>query len=139
MRLLDDRIASILRSTRTIAVVGASANPARPSYGVMSWLMRRGYRVMAINPGLGGTLLGAPVYSTLADVPEPIDMIDIFRNSEAAGVVVDEALALRSKPKVIWMQLGVVNDAAAERAAASGVEVLMDRCPVIEADRLGLS
>ena len=132
----DDLIRSILKNTKTIAVVGASANPARPSHGVMRWLIGRGYRVFAINPGLGGTLLGAPVVPRLDAVPEPIDMVDVFRNSEAAGAVVDEALALATRPKVIWMQLGVVNAEAAARAEAAGVTVIMDRCPVIEAGRL---
>lgn len=134
----DSLITSILEGTKTIAVVGASANPARPSHGVMRWLVARGYRVVAVNPGLGGTLLGAPVVARLADVPQPIDMVDVFRNNEAAGEVVDEALALPHRPKVIWMQLGVVNAAAAARAEAAGVTVIMDRCPVIEAGRLGL-
>jgi hypothetical protein len=132
----ESLIKTILDETRTIAVVGASANPARPSYGVMRWLLSRGYRVSAINPGLSGTLLDAPVYPRLADVPEAIDMVDIFRNSEAAGAVVDEALALPQKPRVIWMQLGVINEAAAARAEAAGVTVIMDRCPVIESAHL---
>jgi uncharacterized protein len=132
----DGLIDAILRETKTIAVVGASANPARPSHGVLRWLLTRGYRVFAINPGLTGTLLGAPVVPRLADVPEPIDMVDVFRNSEAAGAVVDEALALPVPPKVIWMQLGVVNEDAARRAEAAGITVVMDRCPVIESARL---
>lgn len=135
----DKLIASILESTKTIAVVGASANPARPSHGVMRWLIGRGYSVVALNPGMGGTLLGAPVVAHLADVAQPIDMVDVFRNSEAAGEVVNEAIALPHRPKVIWMQLGVVNAAAAARAEAAGVTVIMDRCPVIEAGRLGLA
>lgn len=132
----DSLIEAILKDTKTIAVVGASANPARPSHGVMRWLIERGYRVFAVNPGLNGTLLGAPVIPRLEAAPEPIDMVDVFRNSEAAGGVVDEALALSPKPKVIWMQLGVVNAEAAGRAEAAGVTVVMDRCPVIEARRL---
>src|ERR1700712_2050023 len=132
----DDLIRGILADTKTIAVVGASANSERPSYGVMRWLIGHGYRVVAINPGLTGPLLGAPVYPKLSDVPEPIDMIDVFRNSNAVGPVVDEALALAGKPKVIWMQLGVVNEEAARRAEAAGLTVIMDRCPVIEAGRL---
>ena len=138
MTYSDTLIRSILRGTRTIAVVGASANPARPSHGVMRWLIGRGYRVAAINPGLDGTLLGAPVVPRLDAAPEPIDMVDVFRNSEAAGGVVDEALALASRPKVIWMQLGVIDAAAAARAEAAGITVIMDRCPVIEAGRLGI-
>ena len=134
----DDLIWSILRETKTVAVVGASANPMRPSHNVMRWLIGRGYHVFAINPGLDGTLLGAPVVPRLDATPEPIDMVDVFRNSEAAGTVVDEAVALAIRPKVIWMQLGVINPAAAARAEASGIRVIMDRCPVIEAGRLGL-
>jgi uncharacterized protein len=134
----DDTIRAILGDTRTIALVGASANPARPSAGVLRWLMARGYAVTAINPGLTGPLFGAPVAARLADVPGAIDMVDVFRNSDAAGVVVDEALALPIRPKVIWMQLGVVNRPAAERAIEAGVTVVMDRCPVIEAGRLGV-
>ena len=134
----DEEIGAILRTTRTVAVVGASNNPARPSHGVLGWLVARGYRVFPINPGLSGTIHGRPVYAKLSDVPEPIDMVDIFRNSEAAGPVVDEALALSPRPKVVWMQLGVSNEAAAQRAAAQGVRAIMDRCPVIEAGRLRL-
>jgi predicted CoA-binding protein len=127
----------ILRETRSIAMVGASPNENRPSYFVFKYLLGRGYRMIAINPGQAGkTLLGAPAYATLADVPEPIDMVDIFRNSDAAGATVDEALRLAPKPKVIWMQLGVRNDAAAARAEAEGVEVVMNRCPKIEFGRL---
>jgi predicted CoA-binding protein len=136
-RYPEDLIRGILRSVRTIAMVGASNNPARPSYFVFKYLLGRDYRMIGINPGLaGGDILGAPVYARLADVPEPIDMVDIFRNSEAAGPVVDEALALTPLPKVIWMQLSVRNDAAAERAEARGVTVVMNRCPKIEYGRL---
>ena len=136
MQYADSLIRTILAETKSIAVVGASANPARPSHGVMRWLIGQGYAVAAINPGLGGTLLEAPVYTRLADVPGPIDMVDVFRNSDAVAAVVEEALALPIKPKVIWMQLGVVNIEAAERAEAAGVTVIMNRCPVIEAGRL---
>lgn len=134
----DDAIATILRDTRRIALVGASANPARPSAGVLRWLVGRGYAVTAVNPGLGGTLFGAPVVARLADLAAPVDLVDVFRNSTAAGDVVDEVLALPWRPKVVWMQLGVVNPAAAARAEAAGLTVVMDRCPVIEAGRLGL-
>jgi predicted CoA-binding protein len=135
----DDDIRRILRTVRTIALVGASQNPARPSYGVLGFLVRRGYEVTAVNPLLaGGVLLGAPVVASLADLPEPVDMVDVFRNSEAAGDTIDEALALPVPPKVIWLQLGVVNEAAARRAEARGVEVVMDRCPKIEIMSLGL-
>lgn len=134
----DDLIGDILRETRTIAVVGASANPARPAHGVMRWLVQRGYDVVAVNPGLaGGSLHGAPVVAQVADLTTPVDMIDVFRNSNAAGNLVNEILTLPWKPKVIWMQLGVVNPDAARRAEAAGITVIMDRCPVIEAGRLG--
>ncbi len=133
----DDLIRGILRSVKTIAMVGASNNAARPSYFVFKYLLGRGYRIIGINPGLaGGTILGAPVYARLADVGEPIDMVEIFRNSEAAGAIVDEALSLDPLPKVIWMQLSVRNDAAAARAEARGLTVIMNRCPKIEYGRL---
>lgn len=135
---LDD-IRSILRRTRTIAVVGASDDPARPSYEVMAFLLSRGYRVAGVNPSLGGrTILGAPFYASLRDLPGPVDMIDIFRNPAGAGEAVAETLALGWKPSVIWMQLGVVNETAAALALAQGIEVVMDRCPKIEWARLGL-
>ncbi len=133
----DDLIRSILRGTKTIALVGASANPARPSWIVVKYLSERGYTVYPINPGLAGQeILGLPVYARLADAPQPLDMVEIFRNSEAAGPIVDEALALDTPPKVIWMQLSVRNDAAAARAEAKGVTVIMNRCPKIEYGRL---
>ena len=133
----DALIRDILATTRTIAIVGASANPARPAFFVLKYLQQRGFRVIAVNPGLaGGTIEGAPVFARLADSPEPVDMVDIFRNSEAAGGIVDEALALAPLPKVIWMQLTVRNDEAAARAAAKGLRVVMDRCPKIEFGRL---
>jgi predicted CoA-binding protein len=133
----DDLIRSVLSNVKTIAMVGASNNPARPSFFVLKYLMGRGYRVIAINPGLPGKdIEGAPIYATLADVPERIDMVDIFRNSEAAGAIVDEALLLSPLPKVIWMQLSVRNDEAAARAEARGVTVIMNRCPKIEYGRL---
>ena len=133
----DDYIRGILLGAKRIAMVGASANTARPSYFVLKYLSERGFAVLPINPGLaGGDILGLPVYASLAEAPGPIDMVDIFRNSEAAGAVVDEALALDPLPRVIWMQLGVRNDAAAERAEARGVKVVMNRCPKIEYGRL---
>jgi predicted CoA-binding protein len=133
----DGYIAGILRSVKTIAMVGASANDVRPSFFVLKYLHLRGYRMFPINPGLAGkSILGLSIHGRLADVPEPIDMVDIFRNSRAAGSVVDEALALESLPKVVWMQLGVRNDAAAARAEAMGVRVVMNRCPKIEFGRL---
>ena len=133
----DETIQRILKSVRTIAMVGASNNNARPSYFVLKYLMSRGYRLFPINPGLvGKDILGAPVYAKLAHIPEPLDMVEIFRNSAAASGIVDEALKLDPLPKVIWMQLGVRNDEAAARAEARGVEVIMNRCPKIEYGRL---
>ena len=130
-------IGSILREVRTIAMVGASANPVRPSFLVLKYLTDKGYEVYPINPGLAGKdILGRPVFSRLTDVPVAVDMVDIFRNSEAAGGVVDEALALDPLPKAIWMQLTVRNDAAAARAEARGVRVVMNRCPKIEYGKL---
>lgn len=133
----NDYIRSILSSVKTVAMVGASANEVRPSYFVLKYLLDRGYRVHPINPGLAGkTILGCTVYGALKDVPEPVDMVDIFRNSDAAGAVVEEALALEPKPKVIWMQLSVRNDEAAAKAEAAGLKVVMNRCPKIELGRL---
>ncbi len=133
----DDTIRDILATVKTIAMVGASANSARPSYFVLKYLSERGFTMLPINPGLAGeTILGLPVYASLADVPQPIDMVDVFRRSDAAGEVVDAALVLATSPKVIWMQLGVRDDAAAARAEALGVKVVMNRCPKIEYGRL---
>jgi uncharacterized protein len=124
---------------KTIAMVGASDKETRPSYGVFSYLLARGYQVIGVNPSLAGkSVHGAIFVKTLADVPEPIDMVDIFRNSQVAGGVVDEALALDPRPQVIWMQLGVRDDAAAARARALGLEVVMNRCPKIEYERLAI-
>ena len=133
----DELIRSILKSTKTIAMVGASANEVRPSWFVLKYLLGRGYRMFPVNPGIAGTeILGAKVYGSLAEIPEPLDMVEIFRNSEAADGIVDEALALDPLPKVIWMQLSVRNDAAAARAEARGVQVIMNRCPKIEYGRI---
>jgi uncharacterized protein len=133
----DELIRTILKSTKTIALVGASANDARPSYFVLKYLLGRGYTMYPVNPGLAGKdILGAKVYASLADIPGPIDMVEIFRNSEAASGIVDEALQLDPLPKVIWMQLSVRNDEAAARAEARGVTVVMNRCPKIEYGRL---
>ena len=133
----DGTIRDILKSVKTIAMVGASDNPARPSYLVFKYLLERGYRMIPVNPGkAGASFLGQTFVGSLAAITEPVDMIDIFRNSEAAGAVVDEALAMRPLPKVIWMQLTVRNDAAAARAEAQGVTVIMNRCPKIEYGRL---
>ena len=123
----------ILRNVKTIALVGASSNEARASHGVMKFLISKNYNVVPVNPGLvGETLLGQKVYASLSEIPGHVDMVDIFRNSEAAGIVTDEALALSDRPTVIWMQLGVRHDAAAARAEAAGLKVVMNRCPKIE-------
>ena len=133
----DDEIATLLKTARTVALVGASAKPGRDSHAVMSFLQGQGYRVIPVNPGLGGqTLLGEMVVSTLADIKEPIDIVDIFRNSDAAGQIIDQAIGVRAR--AIWMQLGVVNPQGAHRAEAAGLKVVMDRCPKIEIPRLGL-
>lgn len=133
----DGYIRGILDEVKTIAMVGASAKPTRPSYLVLKYLIAKGYRVLPINPGLAGKeILGQTVYGSLAELPEPVDMVEIFRNSEAAGPITDEALALQPLPKVIWMQLSVRNDDAAARAQARGVKVVMNRCPKIEYGRL---
>ena len=133
----DDYLRDILEGMHTIAVVGASPRRERPSHGVMAYLQRRGYRAIPVNPNAaGGTINGERVYASLAEVPEPIDMVDVFRRTEAAGVVVDQAIAIGAK--VVWMQLGVRDDAAAARAEVRGLKVVMNRCPAIEIPRLGL-
>lgn len=133
----DAYLRGILRAVKTIAMVGASPNWNRPSYFAMTYLQGKGYRIIPVNPGVAGqAILKETVYARLADVPVPVDMVDIFRNSEAAAGVVDEALALPVRPKVIWMQLGVRNDAAAAKAEAAGIQVVMNRCPKIEWARL---
>ncbi len=130
-------ISGILSGVKTIAIVGASANDVRPSFFVTKYLIDKGFIVFPINPGQAGKeLLGRPVYGRLADVPVPIDMVDIFRASESVLPVVDEALALDPLPKVIWMQLRVRNDEAAKKAEAAGLKVVMNRCPKIEYGRL---
>ena len=132
-----DYIKHILKSVKTIALVGASANIVRPSYFVMKYLIDKGYSVIPVNPGLAGQeLLGQKVYASLADIPLSIDMVDVFRNSEAAMAITDEALALPEKPKVIWMQLSVRNDEAAAKAEQAGVQVVMNRCPKMEYGKL---
>jgi uncharacterized protein len=128
-----DYIRGILDSVNVIALVGASNNVVRPSYLVMQYLLSKGYDVIPVNPGLAGqTLLDKTVYATLKDIPRAIDMVDIFRNSNAAGPIVDDALTLIPKPSVIWMQLSVRNDEAAMRAEAAGLKVVMNRCPKME-------
>jgi uncharacterized protein len=133
----DELIRSILSSNKVIAMVGASDNPARPSFLVQKYLLERGYTVVPVNPGKAGAEFnGQRVYAKLSDIPFPVDMIDIFRSSEAAAGVVDEALAMQPLPKVIWMQLTVRNDEAAAKAEAAGLTVIMNRCPKIEYGRL---
>lgn len=134
----DDRyILDILNSVKTIALTGASPNPARPSNGVMGYLLSRGYNVIPVNPGQAGKQIqGQTVHAHLADVPVAVDMIDVFRASEYLDSVVDEALRMNPLPKVIWAQLGVRDDAAAAKAEAAGIKVVMDRCPAIEIPRL---
>ncbi len=133
----DADIRAILDEVKTVAMVGASANPTRPSYLVLKYLLAKGYDVHPVNPGQAGKdILGTRFVASLEDVPVAIDMVDIFRNSEAAGATVDEALALSPAPKVIWMQLGVRHDEAAARAEAAGLRVVMNRCPKIEYGRL---
>ena len=130
-------IAGILNTVKTVAIVGASANDVRPSFFVMKYMIDKGFTVFPINPGQAGKdILGQRVYARLADVPEPIDMVDVFRASRDAPKVVDEALALDPLPKVIWMQLTVRDDAAAAKAEAAGIKVVMNRCPKIEYARL---
>lgn len=131
----DSYLRGILRQVKTIAMVGASPNWNRPSYFAMKYLQGHGYRVIPINPtAAGGEILGEKVYGDLADLPHKPDMVDIFRNSEAAGPIADQAIRLGAK--VVWMQLGVRNDAAAGRAEAAGLKVVMNRCPKIEHARL---
>jgi predicted CoA-binding protein len=133
----DTYIRGILNTVKTIAMVGVSPKDNRPSYFAFKYLLERGYKMIPVNPGQAGKdILGQKVYATLADVPVPIDMVDIFRASKYAMSVVDEALALNPKPQVIWMQLTVRDDAAAAKAEAAGLKVVMNRCPKIEYGRL---
>jgi predicted CoA-binding protein len=138
----DAYLRDILTTVRTIAVVGASPRPHRPSHGVMRFLQRHGYRAIPVNPlaigpfAAGGEILGERVYASLAEIGEEVDMVDIFRRSELAGAAVDAAIAIGAA--VVWMQLDVRDDAAASRAEAQGLKVVMNRCPAIEIPRLGL-
>jgi len=134
----DEDIKALLERTRTIALVGASDRPDRPSNRVMAVLQRHGYRVLPVNPQITGEHLhGEFVWRDLAQIGEPIDMVDIFRRPQAAGEAVDEAIAAGAK--AVWMQLGVINAEAAARAEAAGLQVVMDRCPAIEIPRLGVA
>ncbi len=133
----NDYISSILTGVKSIAIVGASANDVRPSFFVTKYMIDKGFSVFPVNPGQAGKLiLGRMTYARLADIAEPIDMVDIFRASDAVPAIVEEALALDPLPKVVWMQLTVRNDAAAARAEAAGIKVVMNRCPKIEYARL---
>ncbi len=133
----ESEIRELLGRPRRIAVIGASPNPARASNEVLGFLVTQGHDVVAVNPGhAGGTIHGAPVVATLADVEPPAEIVDIFRNSAAAGAAVDEAIAHGAK--AVWMQIGVIDTAAAARAEAAGLIVVMDRCPKVEIPRLGL-
>jgi predicted CoA-binding protein len=134
----DQDIAHLLSRVRYIALVGASDRPGRASNGVMRFLQNHGYRVFPVNPQLAGQQLqGETVYATLADIEEPIDMVDIFRRPIAAGEAVDEAIAIGAKS--VWLQLGVINEEAAKRAEAAGLDVVMDRCPAIDIPRLNVA
>jgi uncharacterized protein len=133
----DSYIRGILNTVKTIAMVGISPKENRPSYFAFKYLLERGYRVIPVNPGQAGKkILGQRVYAKLVDIPEPIDMVDIFRGSATVPPIIEEALALTPKPQVIWMQLTIRNDAAARRAEEGGIKVVMNRCPKIEYGRL---
>jgi len=137
MDYADDVLRDVLRRARVIALVGASANPVRPSYFVARYLGVRGKRVIPVNPGLAGqTLLGEQVFPDLASIPDDVDMVDIFRRSDAVPQIVDDALARWDGLQTIWMQIGVMHDAAARVAEARGVSVIQNRCPKIEYQRL---
>ena len=134
----DAEIKALLEGTRTIALIGASDRPDRPSYRVMQSLQAHGYRVIPVNPQITGEHVhGEFVFRDLAQLGDPIDMVDIFRNSAAAGEAVDQAIAAGAKS--VWMQLGVINEEAAARAEAAGLKVVMNRCPAIEIPRLGVA
>lgn len=134
----DDGIRKLWSDTRTVALVGASPRPERDSHEVFAFLLERGYRVIPVNPRAAGEeILGQRVYARLSDIDLPIDLVDVFRNSEAAGAVIDEAIGVGAR--AVWLQLGVVHEEAAARAEAAGLVVVMDRCPKIEFPRLGIS
>ena len=135
----DAYLRDVLSGEGAIAVLGLSNNPARASHQVFLDLLRRGYRAFGVNPGIAGQLIGgAPVYAQLTDAPAPLAIVDVFRNSDAAGASVDEALALPVPPRAIWLQLGVRHNEAAARAESRGVKMVMDRCIKIEIARLSL-
>jgi uncharacterized protein len=133
----DAYIRGILNTTKTIAMVGVSANVSRPSYFAFKYLLERGYRMIPVNPGLAGReLLGQKACARLLDIPDPVDMVDIFRAAPYALGIVEEALKMQPRPRVIWMQLGIRNEEAAALAEANGLKVVMNRCPKIEYGRL---
>ncbi|WP_035346247.1 MULTISPECIES: CoA-binding protein [Dickeya] len=133
----DSELINVLSSVKTVAVVGASEKPNRPSYGVMAYLIEQGYRVIPVSPRLAGqTVLGQLAYASLEEIAEPVDMVDVFRQSDAAFDVAQSAIAVGAK--VLWLQIGVINEAAAVLAHSAGLAVIMDRCPKIEIPRLGL-
>jgi predicted CoA-binding protein len=133
----DSYIRGILNTVKTIAMVGVSANTSRPSYFAFKYLLERNFRMVPVNPVLAGQeLLGQRIYATLGDIPEPVDMVDIFRSSRHALGIVREALAMKPRPQFIWMQLGIRNDEAAALAEQNGLKVVMNRCPKIEYGRL---
>ena len=137
MEYSDAYLKDILTRTRTVAVVGVSMNPVRPSYYVARYLSLKGYKVVPVNPGHAGKLLfGQEVRASLADCPDTVDMVDIFRRPEAVPPIVDEALAVLPNLRTIWMQIGVAHPEAAARAEARGIDVIQDRCPKIEYQRL---
>ncbi|MFK0383219.1 MULTISPECIES: CoA-binding protein [Rhizobium/Agrobacterium group] len=134
-----DYLRTILTKVETIALLGASPNPARPSHGVMRFLLAKGYHVIPVNPGQAGKeILGQKVYARLSDIPEPVDMIDVFRAPEYLSDVVEEAILLPERPAVLWGQLSVRDDDAAAKAESYGIDVVMDRCPAIEYPRLNI-
>ncbi|MDI3323819.1 CoA-binding protein [Pontibacterium granulatum] len=134
---MDETVVKVLNESKVIALVGASPKPERASYRVMNYLLQRGYEVIPVNPvQKGHEILGQTVVGSLAEIDKPIDMVDVFRNSEAAGAVIDEAIIVGAK--AVWLQLDVINEAGAARAREAGLDVVMDRCPKIEIPRLGL-
>ncbi|WP_345774480.1 CoA-binding protein [Pontibacterium granulatum] len=134
---IDETVVKVLNESKVIALVGASPKPERASYRVMNYLLQRGYEVIPVNPvQKGHEILGQTVVGSLAEIDKPIDMVDVFRNSEAAGAVIDEAIIVGAK--AVWLQLDVINEAGAARAREAGLDVVMDRCPKIEIPRLGL-
>ncbi|GAB4111503.1 MAG: CoA-binding protein [Roseiflexaceae bacterium] len=132
--LSDGEIRTLLQNAHTIAIVGLSSDPSRPSHAVARFLQRNGYTIVPVNPNLHASVLGERPYATLRDIPFHVDIVDIFRRSEAVGEIVEDAIAI--KADVVWMQLGVINPAAAKRANAAGLGVVMDRCTAIEHRRL---